>query len=463
MTENSASTPAHPGGESSRPTPTPGPRPRAPKPGPRPGPRPGSRGAALRTPAPLPHQPHNDPAKWGRIGDDGTVYLHTPEGDREIGSWQAGTIEEGLAHFGKKFDDLATEVELLESRLRAHPEEAQSIHRTAQELQESLDSQAVLGDLESLRRRLGDIQQHSTQAEEQVHHDREKRRAEAIARKEELIAEAEELAAHSTEWKAAGDRIRAILDEWRTIRGIDRTTDDALWKRYAKARDSFNRRRGSHFAELDRHRAAARRAKEALVLRAQELQDSTDWNQTARAYRELMTEWKAAGRAPRDVDDALWEQFRAAQDKFFSARHAVNEQRDREFADNAAQKEALLAEYDPQIDPAADLHKAQAKLRELQEKWENIGYVPRHRVHEFEERITALEKRVSEAADAQWRRTDPEAQARAAQFATRADELEQQAQQAAERGKNREAAALREQAQQWAEWARTAEEAIENR
>ena len=147
------------------------------------------------------------------------------------------------------------------------------------------------------------------------------RRAEAIARKEALATEAEDLAENSTDWKVAGDRIRDILEEWRTIRGIDRKTDDALWKRYSRARDSFNRRRGSHFAGLDRGRAAAKKEKEDLVARAEALKESTDWNETARAFRDLMKEWKAAGRAPREVDDKLWEQFRAAQDHFFDARN----------------------------------------------------------------------------------------------------------------------------------------------
>ncbi|MBZ8177977.1 DUF349 domain-containing protein [Corynebacterium sp. 3HC-13] len=460
MTENPNPTPGSPAGDSSlsTPTPKPGPRPGAPKPGPRP-----SAPATMRTPAPLPHQPQNDPRKWGRIDEDGTVYLKTAQGERVIGSWQAGTPEEGIAHYGKRFDDLATEVELLESRLHAHPEEALSIQHTAAELQDTLDDQAVLGDVEGLRQRLSDIKDHSDQANEQVQKNREERRLNAMARKEKLAAEAEQLAAGSTDWKAAGDRIRAILEEWRSIRGIDRKTDDALWKRYSKARDSFNRRRGSHFAELDRNRAQARRTKEELVERARALQDSQDWNATAKAYRDLMDEWKAAGRAPREIDDKLWAEFRAAQDHFFSARNAVNEQRDREFAHNAELKEALLAEYEPQIQPDHDLEGARAKLRELQEKWEEIGYVPRHRIREFENRIRDIEHRVSDAAAAQWRRTDPEAQARAAQFSARVTELQHQAEAAEAKGNVRKAAQLREQAEQWAQWAKTAEQAVEDR
>ena len=425
-------------------------------------PRKGSRpGPTPSAPAAHPVQPmKNDPTQWGRVDADGSVYVKAPEGERKIGEWQAGTPEEGLAHFGARYDDLSTEIELLESRLKAHPGDAASIKATAAELRESLPTQAVIGDIAALDQRLGTVIEHSVEAGEQAQADKARRREEAIAKKEKLAAEAEDIAANSTEWKAAGDRIRAILEEWKQIRGIDRHTDDALWKRYSRARDSFNRRRGSHFAELDRNRAAARAKKEELVERAEAIKESTNWGETARAYRDLMTEWKAAGRAPRDIDDKLWARFRAAQDHFFNARNAVNDERDKQFAENAAAKDALIAEYDSQIDPTKSLDAAKAKLRELQEKWEEIGFVPRNQVREFEAKISALEKRVSDAEDSEWRRTDPEAQARVAQFQAKVDDFTAQAEAAEAKGNTKKAEDLRAQAKQWQEFADAAAAAV---
>ncbi|WP_051078000.1 DUF349 domain-containing protein [Corynebacterium lubricantis] len=454
MTTPSTPTPK-PG--ASTPAPTPGAMPsRAPKPGPRPGAATNNR----PTPAPVPAPAKSDPKKFGRIAEDGTVFVTQGGTEREIGSWQAGTPEEGLAHFGQRYDDLATEVELLETRLIAHPEDAATIRETAEQLRATLDSAAVIGDLDLLDRRLGEIATQSDAAGEKAKEQKAERRAAAIAQKEKLAAEAEDLAENSTDWKGTGDRIRAILDEWKTIRGIDRKTDDQLWKRYSRARDAFNRRRGSHFAELDRTRATAKKKKEELVERAVALQNSTDWNETARAYRDLMTEWKAAGRAPRGDDDKLWAQFRAAQDHFFDSRTAVNDERDREFEENAQAKDALLEQYDAQIDPATGLEQAKNKLRELQDKWEEIGFVPRNKVREYEDKISAVEKRVSDAEDSRWRRTDPEAQARIDQFQSRADDLAAQADKAEQAGKSAEATKLREQAAQWQEFADVAAKAV---
>lgn len=420
-------------------------------------------GPTVAAQAPAARPAPNNPAQWGRVEADGTAWVRTGDGERRIGQYKAGTPEEGLAHFGSRFDDLSTEVSLLESRLRLHPEDAEAIRAQAKEIRAQLDTAAVIGNLDALDTRLVGIIADTDTAQAQVTQERQRRRAEATAAKEKLAAEAEEIAAHSTDWKAAGDRIHAILTEWKNIHGVDRKTDDKLWKRYSRARDSFNRRRGSHFADLDRARAQAKRAKEELVERAQALQDSTDWGETARAFRDLMKEWKTIGRAPRETDDALWEQFRSAQDHFFDARTAANNARDQEYADNAAAKDALLAEYRPLIQPEKNLEAARDKLAELQEKWEQIGYVPRGKVREYEDKIAALERSVKEAAESTWRRTDPAAQARAAQFQDKVDEFTAQAEQAEAKGNTKRAEQLRAQAAQWAEWATAAAQAVENR
>ncbi|MDK8767091.1 DUF349 domain-containing protein [Corynebacterium freneyi] len=437
-----------------------------PKPGPRPGPRPGGRprrpAAPAGTPAVTPVVPRkSDPAKWGRVDDDGTVWVRTADGERQVGSWQAGAPEEGLAHYGARYDDLATEIELLEARIQSHPEEAATVRASAEELKGQLPDAAVVGDLDALERRLDVVLAHADEAGEKAKADKAERRAAAIARKEKLAAEAEDIAENSEEWKAAGDRIRAILDEWKQIRGIDRKTDDQLWKRYSRARDAFNRRRGSHFAELDRNRASARKAKEALIEEAEALQHSTDWGPTAAAYRDLMARWKEAGRAPRDIDDKLWKRFKEAQDTFFGARNAAHAERDKEFEANAEAKDALLAEFDERIRPDKDLDHARSELRKLQERWDEIGFVPRGRVREFEDKIGALERRVADAADSQWRRTDPEAQARVQQFADRAADFEAKAAEFEAAGKAKKAEEARTQAAQWREWADAAERALE--
>lgn len=403
-----------------------------------------------------------DPAKWGRVDTDGTVYVFGSDGERAVGSWQAGDSAEGLALFARKFDDLLTEAELLETRLNTNAGEPKQTLTNAKHLRDRLGNAAVVGDLDGLAKRVDVVVQHAEQAVENAKAQREQARADAVARKEALVAEAEQLGAEATNWKSAGDRLRGILDEWKTVRGVDRKTDEQLWRRFSKARDIFNRRRGSHFAELDRQRATAKARKQELVDEAESLVESADWGVTAARYKQLMTDWKAAGRAPKDSDEALWQRFRAAQDAFFSRRSEALSERDAEFAENAKLKEELLKEAE-QIDASTDVKAAQEQLQRLQRRWDEIGKVPRDRMRDLEGKLRAVVDRVRAASNAEWRRTDPEAQARVDQFKERVEQFEAQASKARAAGDERRAKKADEQAQQWREWLATAEQALANR
>ena len=429
-----------------------------PKPAPRPGPpRPVPRPHPPATPIVAP--PSSDPHRFGRVDEDGTVWLITSSGERSIGSWQAGDHEAAYAHFGRRFEDLATEITLMETRLASGTGDARKIKAAAAGLAETLPTASVLGDVDALADRLAAIRDHAEETAAADRARREEHRAAQTARKETLATEAEELAANATQWKNAGDRLRAILDEWRTITGLDRKTDDALWKRYSAARETFNRRRGSHFAELDRERAGAKQAKEKLCERAEELSGSTDWAGTAAAFRDLLAEWKAAGRAAKDVDDALWHRFKAAQDTFFTARNAVSAERDAEFTANAAAKEALLAQAE-KID-TGNVDAARSALRAIGDKWDAIGKVPRERQADLERRMRAVEKKVRDAADAG--RVDPQARARAEQFQARVEQFERQAEKAEAAGRTKEAAEARASAEQWRQWAEAATQSLGRR
>lgn len=332
---------------------------------------------------------------WGRIADDGTVYLRTADGERVIGSWQAGTAAEGLAYYTRKYDDLAAEVAVLEGRIASPSADVKTIRAAVARLTETLPTAQVLGDIAELAKRLEAVT--AKLAERQAEHAAARAQAASAAAdaKRALVDEAEQLA-KSESWRPTGDRYRAIVEEWKTIRGVDRKTDTELWERLSAARREFDRRRRTHFAEMDRQRSMAAEHKQQLVAEAKKLADSTDWVPTARRFKELMTEWKAAGRAAREVDDTLWTEFKTAQDTFFTARSESLSVRDAELRSNAEAKEALLAEAE-RIDPNADLDGARKRLRTIHDKWEKIGKVPRESMGVLEDRLAAVEQRVREA------------------------------------------------------------------
>src|SRR3954454_15673910 len=127
--------------------------------------------------------------EWGRIADDGTVYVRTADGERAIGSWQAGTPEEGIAYYTRRYDDLAAEIGILEARIESPTADPKAVAAGARKLRESLATASVLGDLVALDSRLAAV----------------------LERTEVRLSEAAEQRAAAAE--AAADRKRALVAE----------------------------------------------------------------------------------------------------------------------------------------------------------------------------------------------------------------------------------------------------------
>jgi Domain of Unknown Function (DUF349) len=349
---------------------------------------------------------------WGRVAEDGTVYVRTADGERVIGSWQAGTPDEALAFFKRKFDSLETEVSLLEQRMSSTDLSTGQAKTTISRLTAMLADANVIGDLDGLRKRIEALSETLELRREEHRAAREQARTQAHEAKERIVAEAERLAAEATHWKASGERMRQLLEEWKAAPRGDRTAEAALWKRLSAARNAFAKRRKAYFATLEEERDGIRARKEALATRAEELATSTDWAATATAYRELMRSWKQAGRADRAAEDELWSKFKTAQDSFFKARAEVLDAKDRELREHVVVKEQLLAEAEKLL-PVTDARAARASLRSILERWERAGAVPRDSQERLEGGLRKIEESLRKAEDSHWRRTNPEALSRA--------------------------------------------------
>ncbi len=373
---------------------------------------------------------------FGRVDANGTVYVKTAAGERPVGSWQAGTPEEGLALFARRFADLVTEVDLVEKRLASGKADATHSAATIRRLRNELSTAHVVGDIDGLSGRLDQLAVETQKKAEEAKAAREAAKVEAVERKRTLVAEAEHIATDATQWKTAGDRLKEILDEWKAIHGVDKKTDGELWKRYSAARDAFTRRRGTHFASLDAQRKEVQGTKEQLVTEAESLARSEDWGPTATRLKQLMADWKTAGRASKEVEQRLWDRFRAAQDAFFKRRSEVFDARDAEFNANLTVKRELLAEAEA-LDVDGNPKLAQQKLREIQGRWHDTGRVPREAMNGLDRRMRAVEEKVRAVMDTAWRRTPIEQNPLLTQMRAQVSEAEQRLERARTAGDSR--------------------------
>jgi len=379
---------------------------------------------------------------WGRVDDDGTVYVKTAEGERVVGSWQAGSPAEALAFFQRKYLSLETEVSLLEQRISTTDLSPAQAKSTITRLLESVACANCVGDLDGLRGRLEALTGLVDHRREENKAAREQARSEAQDRKTKIVEEAERIAAEATHWKISGERMRQLLEEWKAAPRADRATETVLWKRLSAARNAFTKRRKAYFASLEDEREAARTRKEQLVTEAEALSGSTDWGPTASAYRDLMRQWKEAGRADRAAEEELWGRFKAAQDTFFGARAKILSAKDAELREHAEAKAALLAEAEKLL-PVTNARQARSALRGIQERWEQIGGVPRDSQERLEGGLRKVEDAVRRGEEAHWRRSNPEALSRAKgtveQIRSAIGQLEKQLARAREQGNDKAA------------------------
>ncbi|MBB1484724.1 DUF349 domain-containing protein [Tessaracoccus sp. MC1865] len=403
------------------------------------------------------------PADFGRVDPDGTVYVITGDTERSVGQIPDSTPEEAMAFYVRRYENLAAEVTLLESRVKAQamsPEEARTAIETAKK---NVAEANAVGDLPALTARLEAVSELLPAQIEARKAQRAEQNAVTVAAKEAMVVEAEQLAA-GNDWRGGVDRFRTLLDEWKALPRIDRATDNELWHRFSSARTQYTRRRKAHFSELNSHRDDAKAAKEAIIAEAEPLATSTDWGATSAAFRDLMTRWKAAGSARRADDDKLWARFRGIQDEFFNARSEAQNAADGEQSENLAAKQALVEKVEKDLEGVTDIEAAKSIHRDFLAQFNEIGHVPRNAMRDMDNRVRTLGEKVSELEAEEWRRTDPEARERAEStvkmFEDQIAKLEQDLARAKERGDDKKAKDAQKSIETYTSWLEQARETL---
>ncbi len=403
------------------------------------------------------------PSDFGRVDEDGTVWVRTTDGERNVGQVPDASPEEAMAFYTRRYENLAAEIGLLESRVKTQatsPEEARKAIATART---SVEQANAVGDLAALIERLAKIEDLLPAQIEARKLAKAEQNAVTVAAKQAMVDEAEKLSS-GNDWRGGVDRFRTLLEEWKALPRIDRTTDNEMWHRFSSARTAYTRRRKSHFSELNSRRDEVKGLKEQIIKEAEPLTSSTDWGPTSGAFRELMARWKAAGSARRSDDDALWARFRGLQDQFFDARTAAQSAMDGEQSENLAAKTSLVEQVEKDLADTRDVERAKSVHREFLSKFNDLGHVPRTSMRDLDSRIRSLGDKVSAMEADEWRRTDPEARKRAedtvALFQAQVDKLNRDVKDAEAKGDERKARDANKSLETYNAWLEQAKETL---
>jgi hypothetical protein len=361
----------------------------------------------------------DDQTPWGRVDETGTVYVREASGERVVGQYPDGSPEEALAYFQRKFTELAGQVTLLEQRVkRGAP--ASDVAKTVNTLRATITTANAVGDLAALQTRLDALGGTVTELTQKQSEESKAATAAAIAEREALVVEAETIAAADpakAQWKQVTAAMDDIFARWQKHQAdgprLPKNEANELWKRFRAARSTVDAHRKTFFAELDSVHKDARAAKQALVEKAQALVGKGP--DGIAEYRTLLERWKAAGRAGKKFDDALWAAFKDAGDALYSAKSEVDARDNVEFEANLKLKEELLTEAEPLL-TATDRQKAKDALLSIQRRWDSIGKVPRDKVKVIEDRLRRIETAVRKLDEEHWERNNPERQERSEGF-----------------------------------------------
>ena len=357
----------------------------------------------------------DDQTPWGRVDDDGTVYVREADGERVVGQYPDATTAEALAYFERKYVELAGQVALLEQRVRGGAP-ARDVAKAIAHLKTAVTGANAVGDLASLTTRLEKLGGSVGELTEKQSADAKAAVTDAIAEREKLVAEAEVLAAQDpakAQWKLVTTQLDALFARWQAHQQegprLPKTEGDELWKRFRTARTTIEGHRKAFFAELDGTHREARTRKQELAEKAEAL--ASKGTAAIPDYRKLLDDWKSAGRAGKKVDDALWARFKAAGDVLYAAKAEVDAQENVEFSANLEQKLALLTEAEPLL-TETDRTLAKDKLLGIQRRWDAIGKIPRDAMKSVEDRMRKVETAVRKLDEDHWNKSNPEKQAR---------------------------------------------------
>ncbi len=210
-------------------------------------------------------------------------------------------------------------------------------------------------------------------------------RQEALKTKEALCEKAEALA-ESTDWVRTADAMKALQAEWKATGAVTRGREKAVWERFRKACDAFFTRRQADMKQRKQDWGENLSRKEALITEAEQLAQSTNWDQAAARLKALQVEWKTIGPVKKSKSDQVWERFRAACDQFFERfKHRDQEAIQTKFVD----RDTAVAEIEALVpaDDAAMPDDLYNKVQAARARWLQGPELPRHVLMPLAERV----------------------------------------------------------------------------
>ncbi|HEY6143368.1 MAG TPA: DUF349 domain-containing protein [Flavobacterium sp.] len=224
---------------------------------------------------------------------------------------------------------------------------------------------------------------------------------ENLAKKKEIIAKIEVLAtekvnAHS-QWLAQIEKVEALRTAFFSAGKVPSDVNEETWAAFKTAVRNFNTFKNSFYKDIKKDQNNNLSKKIALVAKAKELQESTDFAATTPVMKKIQEEWKQIGHVPRKYSDKIWAEFKEACNHYFDKlKEQKNEENSEEIEAFDKKKAYLetLREFQLTGEHKPDLDAIKVHI----ETWKSFGKVPfprRHIEGKFNKVLDALFEKLS--------------------------------------------------------------------
>ncbi len=177
------------------------------------------------------------------------------------------------------------------------------------------------------------------------------------------------------EFDERAEKVVELQRMWRTIGFAPKKQNNKVYQRFREACDAFFEKKRGFYADNKEVQMHNLQLKTDLCVQAEALQESADWKATSDSLIKLQKEWKDIGPVPRKQSERSWKRFRKACDHFFNLKAEFFSKLDTSYEDNLKAKLSIIGELD-KFEPGSDVHAAFERLKEIQRRWTDIGFVP---------------------------------------------------------------------------------------
>jgi hypothetical protein len=189
------------------------------------------------------------------------------------------------------------------------------------------------------------------------------------------------------DWNEKTKETMGFQDRWNAIKGpMPREEGKELSKKFWAALKVFFANKSEFFRQLEGKREQNLKLKVELCEQVEAILTSGDeTSESTNRVIELQREWKNVGQVPEKQKNTIFERFKAACDAFFDKKRSKNQETDREFEDNLAQKNALIERIEAAALTGANLN----QLNDFKADWAAIGFVPKKDMQMIQKRYIA--------------------------------------------------------------------------